>query len=74
MQNKIESKNIAVAGSWAFVIIVSIGYFWNEQGTFLVYLILFALAMIFTGALSVYAPNGEKVHRTEQSKQTIVAL
>ncbi|MDA4129861.1 MAG: hypothetical protein OK457_03730 [Thaumarchaeota archaeon] len=67
-----ESKNIAVAGTWAFVIVVSIGYFWNGLGTFLLYLILFTLAMIFTGVLAL-APNSEKVTQTDQAKQALVA-
>ena len=62
-----ESKNIAIAGTWAFVIVVSIGYFWNGLGTFLLYLILFVLAMIFTGLLGV-APTAQR----DQSKQAVV--
>jgi hypothetical protein len=72
MQNKLETKNIAVAGTWAFVIVVSIGYFWNGLGTFLLYLILFVLAMIFTGLLSYSASSIEKVTQI-QAKHALVA-
>jgi hypothetical protein len=67
-----QTKNIAVAGTWAFVIVVSIGYFWNGLGTFGLYLVLFVLAMIFSGAL-IFAPTGEIATQTEEPKQSVVA-